>query len=196
MSRIDEMINTTSSFLKNVDKVDIELISSNYGSDAILYAVAMGKSVSIRQQIKPKHKKSGVCEIKLKRGADVIESIYSWCGFKWLEIKLELITRATKDFKFSETTSKILRYSDVSPGWLSLPPLFSHPFMNITFSFVEQITTPPEYNHILLKTIMLYNPQRIELSRAIDPENIDCEDTARKFLALFPREEGVDHGAL
>ena len=134
-----------------------------------------------------------MCEIKLKRGADVLEGIYSWCGFKWLEIKLELTTRTTTNFEIAATETKSLRYSDTQPGWLSLPPLFFHPYMHITISFVEKITIPADYNSIQIRTLTLQNSERLVLARTIEIFPIIPDDTARKFLSLFPlpKEESL-----
>jgi hypothetical protein len=189
MSLIEKMMDATSAFFKDVDKVDIELTSLSHGTDAILYAVVTGKNVSVRQQIKPKHKKNGVCEIKLKQGTDILESIYSWCGFKWLEIKLDLSIRTNEQFEAVAGEAKSLKCFDTSPGWLSLPPIFFHPFMQITISFVEKTPIPSDYNSVLIKTTILQNPERLELKKAIGMNPAVPGDDARVLLALGSQEK-------
>ena len=185
MSLIEKMMDVTSSFYRDVDKVDIELTSTKHETDSILYIVVTGKSVSMRQQIKPKHKKNGKCEIKLKRDVDIIEGIYSWCGFIHLEIKLELVTRATENLV---ADIKSIKYFDTPPGWITLPPLFFHPCMNITFSFVEKRYIPPDYNSILLKTLMLQNSERSKLIDVIQIPSSIPDRIVQEFLAQLRQQ--------
>lgn len=172
MSQIEQMLDVTSVFIKTVDKVDIELIAKDPAS-SFIYLIQAQKSVRTRQQIAPKVKKDDSRTIKFKQGGfDTLEGIYSWCGFSWLEVILEMPHKTNLKFEPVSMERKVIRFENTAPGWVDLPSIFLNfrgwPMrMTVIIKYQENTKAPPQQD-ILVRGLTLDTPVRLELSNTLE----------------------------
>jgi hypothetical protein len=191
MSQIQQMMDITSTFVRDLDRVDIEYDSD--GSEALVYVAATGKgkSIAFRKSISPKRKKSGVRQIKYKRESDILDSIYSWCGFEWVEIKFDLCTKVSSERNVEENETYTLKYTDTIPGWLNLRPIPVDPWMVITITYVPKIHIPSPHDYIMIKSIMLEASKRAEFEHSLEDVRkivVEKEDRTKKNIR-YTREQ-------
>ena len=163
-STIIEKILANTSALKLSDPTKLLDIEHTISTPIISLVKPLSKNrnISFRTQFIPKRIANGMFYFLLKKDAHILDSIYSWCGFKSLSITLSIQENNVR------TSTHTINYSNIAPGWWQLPPIPLLMNLVVEIQYKNKIVLPTVQEFAMIKQIYLSNDVKKDALNLID----------------------------